>query len=590
MQNYGLVVEMSLTNKNQGVPGRGVLVPQYVNSATGGDTVQDIGGYRIHTFTTVGTSTFTPATSGLVEVLVVAGGGGGGGNAAQSHAGGGGGAGELIYKSNFTVSGAASVTVGPGGAGEIAQTSSSWINSVAGSNSSFGSLTANGGGRGGHQNQNGGAGGSGGGGARGVPPGGTIGGASTATTGFGNAGGGSGSAFGSTASAGSGGGAGGLGLYSFNDNIKTPGGPGLVYTISGSSATYAAGGAGGSRNSPDNGVAAVANTGSGGSGGSGSSGVLTSGGNGGSGIVIVRYPLPIRLTGTPLFTQLSPSATSSAVGAFSLRAVNGLSTGGTARAVQVRNGTTSATQDFYADRLGNLLTAPVVGQSLANWLGGATGYVTTWYDQSGRGNDATQGTAANQPMIQRATKGPGYACLFNGTTNQMSFNSATGNIFDNTDFTVCAVTKRTAAFAGPYQFFMGTSPSSSTVPSPKFGYVSDTSVRTQIDNIAADSVNVSVSAYAGASEPTGYNMGTLSQTSGMVAYAWRSGIQTSSTAAGGTTQATTSGPGTLGCSRNQQYYTGEIYEILVFTTSLYDLDGTSTITQIYQNQLSYTGT
>ena len=79
----------------QGVPGRGVLVPQYVKSATGGDTVQDIGGFRIHTFTTVGTSTFTPATSGLVEVLVVAGGGGGGGNNGSFYAGGGGGAGEV---------------------------------------------------------------------------------------------------------------------------------------------------------------------------------------------------------------------------------------------------------------------------------------------------------------------------------------------------------------------------------------------------------------------------------------------------------------------------------------------------------------
>jgi hypothetical protein len=33
-----------------------------------------------------------------------------------------------------------------------------------------------------------------------------------------------------------------------------------------------------------------------------------------------------------------------------------------------------------------------------------------------------------------------------------------------------------------------------------------------------------------------------------------------------------------------------MYEILVFTKSLYDLDGTSSITQIYNNQLSYTGT
>jgi hypothetical protein len=105
------------------------------------------------------------------------------------------------------------------------------------------------------------------------------------------------------------------------------------------------------------------------------------------------------LTGTPLFSQLSASATSSAVGAFSLRAVNGTS----ARAVQVRNGTTSATQDFYADRLGNLLTAPVTGTPLATWLAGATGYVTTWYDQSGAGNHATQATAANQPIINMTT-------------------------------------------------------------------------------------------------------------------------------------------------------------------------------------------
>jgi hypothetical protein len=36
---------------------------------------------------------------------------------------------------------------------------------------------------------------------------------------------------------------------------------------------------------------------------------------------------------------------------------------------------------------------------------------------------------------------------------------------------------------------------------------------------------------------------------------------------------------------------GEIYELLVFTSSLYDLDTTGgLITQVYQNQLSYTGT
>ena len=95
--------------------------------------------------------------------------------------------------------------------------------------------------------------------------------------------------------------------------------------------------------------------------------------------------------GTPLFAKLS----SSAVGAFSLRAINGT----TAKAVQVKRQSDSATQDFYADRLGNLLTAPVTGQTLSNWLGGSTGNVVTWYDQSLTSNNMTQATAANQPII-----------------------------------------------------------------------------------------------------------------------------------------------------------------------------------------------
>ena len=73
---------------------------------------------------------------------------------------------------------------------------------------------------------------------------------------------------------------------------------------------------------------------------------------------------------------------------------------------------TGSSTDFYADALGNLLTAPVTGQLLQNWLGGAIGYVTTWYDQSGAGNDATQATAASQPMVTIAPSGTGYVPVF----------------------------------------------------------------------------------------------------------------------------------------------------------------------------------
>ena len=50
-----------------------------------GGTVTDSGGYRIHSFTTIGSSTFQ-VVSGLVSVdyLIVAGGGGGGGQGSGS--------------------------------------------------------------------------------------------------------------------------------------------------------------------------------------------------------------------------------------------------------------------------------------------------------------------------------------------------------------------------------------------------------------------------------------------------------------------------------------------------------------------------
>ena len=64
-------------------------------SATGGTTTTS-GLYTIHTFTTVGNSTFTVTGNCNVEALVVAGGGAGGG-----YIGGGGGAGGLISTSSY---------------------------------------------------------------------------------------------------------------------------------------------------------------------------------------------------------------------------------------------------------------------------------------------------------------------------------------------------------------------------------------------------------------------------------------------------------------------------------------------------------
>lgn len=61
-----------------------------------------------------------------------------------------------------------------------------------------------------------------------------------------------------------------------------------------------------------------------------------------------------------------------------------------------------AAQDFYADRLGNLTTVPITGQSISSWLGGGTGYIRVLYDQTGS-NNFSQLTTVNQPSINLTT-------------------------------------------------------------------------------------------------------------------------------------------------------------------------------------------
>ena len=109
-----------------------------------GGTITTAGGYRIHTFTSVGNSTFTPDSTGTVEVLVIGGGGYGSWNN-----GGGGGAGGYIEMSNYTVTSTSpiSVTVGAGSTAPLNGNASVAAGSPGG-DSIFGSLTAKGGGSG----------------------------------------------------------------------------------------------------------------------------------------------------------------------------------------------------------------------------------------------------------------------------------------------------------------------------------------------------------------------------------------------------------------------------------------------------------
>ncbi|MDD4409662.1 MAG: type II secretion system protein [Candidatus Pacebacteria bacterium] len=249
---------------------------------------------------TTGTTTWTvPSGVSSVEYLVVGGGGGGGG-----HMGGGGGAGGFLATTGFPVSGSITVSVGAGGiAGDYPTT----YKGGDGTQSSFGSIIANGGGGGGgftnptsapqNEYSYGNNGGSGGGGGAiydtGVP-----------VVGIGNQGNNGGTG---NYPDRSGGGGGGAGLAGSNSSYYTggSGGAGLTSNIlkSDNFATlYVCGGGGGGGQS--NGGSASYGGGSGGklytigtdgsvnTGGGGGGGRDTAGGKGGSGMVVIRYLVP----------------------------------------------------------------------------------------------------------------------------------------------------------------------------------------------------------------------------------------------------------------------------------------------------------
>lgn len=64
---------------------------------------------------------------------------------------------------------------------------------------------------------------------------------------------------------------------------------------------------------------------------------------------------------------------------------------GSENVVRVRRSSDDAEADFTAEE--------VSGGALASYCGAGNGFVTTWYDQSGNGRNATQATAASQPQI-----------------------------------------------------------------------------------------------------------------------------------------------------------------------------------------------
>jgi len=114
----------------------------------------------------------------------------------------------------------------------------------------------------------------------------------------------------------------------------------------------------------------------------------------------------------PLARPLLLDAVPGAAAAYSLRQLSNAYTG---PVVTVRRSSDDAEEDFKASEIDD--------GTLAAFCGAGDGLVKTWHDQSGNGNDASQGTAAAQPKIvdsgSLVTEGGKAAIELDGTDDYL---------------------------------------------------------------------------------------------------------------------------------------------------------------------------
>jgi hypothetical protein len=84
-------------------------------------------------------------------------------------------------------------------------------------------------------------------------------------------------------------------------------------------------------------------------------------------------------------------------GCFSLKLLNGAYSG---FIITIRRASNNESMAFYSTTTGTLTSGPGgSGTTIATFLSATTGFVSTWYDQSGKNNHATQTVTGSQPRI-----------------------------------------------------------------------------------------------------------------------------------------------------------------------------------------------
>lgn len=121
-------------------------------------------------------------------------------------------------------------------------------------------------------------------------------------------------------------------------------------------------------------------------------------------------------------------------GAFGLNLLNSSYTGPT---LKIRRSSDNTLSDFTANINGVLTNTS--GTLYSSWIGASSGYIDTWYDQSGSGNHATQSTTSYQPILTFDRNGQYTIDFQNSSTQFLNIPSNTIPVgVTNTPYTVYA--------------------------------------------------------------------------------------------------------------------------------------------------------
>jgi surface protein len=249
---------------------------------------------------------------------------------------------------------------------------------------------------------------------------------------------------------------------------------------------------------------------------------------------------------------------SGAAAAYSLRDLAAASVGNPV--VNVRRSSDNATQDFTSTEITDGTLLAFVGNTASD-----NGYVTTWYDQSGNGQNAYQLNTGEQPIIVSSgvivTDNANPSVLFNNT--RLSLPNAT-YLNNQTDFFIFSVVKPSAA-GGTVPTIYASATNSGYKASLLYDFTTAQRFevggrRTSSDSFT--SVIDDTDALNDQSLVTGY----LDYTNGD-AYIWKNnsvGVENNSFLVGQMDNSTNATPDNIGGATSAQGYIGNIQEIIIY--------------------------